>query len=112
MNVNETLINGVTVLEVAGRIDSTTAPEFESKLEGALGSGQRRMVLDLGQLMYISSAGFRVLYRAVMRAKEANGRLVLCGLSATVCELFAIAGFDRLFTIVGSREDGVMATGS
>ena len=112
MDLNERVINGVTVLEVAGRIDSMTAPDFETRLGSALDAAQRRLVLDFGQLLYISSAGFRVLYRAVKHANEGNGKLVLCSMSATVSELFAIAGFNKLFTIVGSREDGVMAIGS
>ena len=108
MNVHESVVNGVTVLAVEGRIDSVTAPDFEARLVATLDTAQR-LVLDLQQLLYISSAGFRVLYRAVTQAKAKNGKLVLCELSATVSELFAIAGFNRLFTITGSREDGVLA---
>ena len=111
MNVHECVINGVTVLEVEGRIDSVTAPDFEAQLVATLDTAQR-LVLDLRQLLYISSAGFRVLYRAVTQAQQKNGKLVLCGLSATVAELFAIAGFNRLFTITASREEGVTAVAS
>ena len=109
MDVRAHTLNGVTVLEVIGRIDSITAPAFESKLSAALDTAQRRLVLDLKQLLYISSAGFRVLYRAVMQVNARNGKLVLCNLSATVSELFTIAGFSKLFVIGGSREDGINA---
>jgi anti-sigma B factor antagonist len=108
MNVRECMVNGVTVLEIEGRIDSVTAPDFEAQLSASLNTAQR-LVIDLKELLYISSAGFRVLYRAVTQAKQQNGKLVLCGLSATVSELFAIAGFNRLFTITASREEGVSA---
>ena len=108
MNVRQSVVNGVTVLEVEGRIDSLTAPDFEAHLSASLNTAQR-LVLDLKELLYISSAGFRVLYRAVAQAKQKNGKLVLCGLSANVSELFAIAGFNQLFTITASREEGVTA---
>ena len=111
MNVHECVIDGVTVLEVEGRIDSLTAPDFEAQLVATLSTAQR-LVLDLRKLLYISSAGFRVLYRAVTQAKQKDGKLVLCGLSSTVSELFAIAGFNRLFTITASREEGVTAVAS
>ena len=52
-------VNGVTVLAVEGRIDSVTAPDFEAQLLAALDTAQR-LVIDLRQLLYISSAGFRV----------------------------------------------------
>jgi anti-anti-sigma regulatory factor len=53
-----------------------------------------------------------VLYRAVLQVNERNGKLVLCSLPATVSELFTIAGFNKLFTIVGGREDGLTAVSS
>ena len=111
MNVHECVIDGVTVLEVEGRIDSLTAPDLEAQLVATLSTAQR-LVLDLRKLLYISSAGFRVLYRAVTQAKQKDGKLVLCGLSSTVSELFAIAGFNRLFTITASREECVTAVAS
>ena len=111
MNVHEYVVNGVTVLAIEGRIDSVTAPDFEAQLISKLDTAQR-LVIDLRQLLYISSAGFRVLYRAVTQAQAKNGKLVLCEMSATVSELFAIAGFNRLFTIAASREDGLTAVAS
>jgi anti-sigma B factor antagonist len=111
MNVRESVVNGVTVLEIEGRIDSVTAPDFEARLNAALDTAHR-LVLDLKELLYISSAGFRVLYRAVTQAQQKDGKLVLCELSATVNELFAIAGFNRLLTITASREEGVTAVAS
>jgi len=111
MNVHESVVNGVTVLAIEGRIDSVTAPDFEARVVSTLDTAHR-LVIDLKELLYISSAGFRVLYRAVTQAKAKDGKLVLCEMSATVSELFAIAGFNRLFTIAASREDGVIAVAS
>lgn len=104
MELSESVMNGITVLEVAGRIDSLTAPDFEARLATAMSTS--RLVLDFRQLLYISSAGFRVLYRAA-RVKDGSGKLVICGLSDSVRELFEITGFSQLFTFVGSRDDGI-----
>jgi anti-sigma B factor antagonist len=109
MELSETVTNGVTVLEVAGRIDSLTAPDFEARLSTAMNAA--RLVLDFRELLYISSAGFRVLYRAAQRVKDSNGKLVICGLSDSVRELFDITGFTQIFTFVGSRDDGIAALG-
>jgi len=109
MELSETVTQGVTVLEVAGRIDSLTAPDFEARLTAVMNTA--RLVLDFRGLLYISSAGFRVLYRAAQKAKAANGKLVICGLSDQVRELFDITGFNQLFTFVGSRDDGIAALG-
>jgi len=109
VDLREDAVGDVTVLEVKGRIDSTTAPTLGEKLTGALSVPDKRLVLDLRQLEYISSAGFRVLLLAAKRAEEAGARFVLCGLSSKVRQLFDLGGFLDLFAISASREDGIAA---
>ena len=109
MDLREEVTGEVTVLEVRGRLDSTTAPVLGDKLTGALATPQRRLVLDLHQLEYISSAGFRVLLLAFKRAEDAGSRFVLCRVSGKVRQLFDLGGFLDLFPISASREDGLAA---
>jgi anti-anti-sigma factor len=109
MELHEEPVNGVTALAVKGRIDSTTAPILGQKLEAVVGAPRSRLIVDFGHLEYISSAGFRVLLVARKRAEEVGSRLVLCGLSAKVRQLFDLGGFLDLFTIAGSRDDAVAA---
>jgi len=109
MQLNERSEQGVTVLEVVGRVDSVTAGELGTRLSELLASRERRLLIDFGGLEYISSAGFRVLFLATKQAGEAGSRLALCGLSGKALELFSIAGFLRLFKIAPSRAEGVLA---
>ena len=109
MDLREDIAGEVTVLEVKGRIDSTTAPVLGEKLTGALATPQRRLVLDLRQLEYISSAGFRVLLLAAKRAEEAGSRFVLCSVSGKVRQLFDLGGFLDLFAISVSRAEAITA---
>ena len=107
MDLREDTAGDVLILEVKGRIDSATAPALGERLTALLTGAGRRLVLDLGQLEYISSAGFRVLLLAGKRADAAESRLVLCGVSGKVRQLFDIGGFLDLFSITGSREEGI-----
>lgn len=66
MNLREISENGVRVLEVHGRLDSTAATEFEAQLAATLKLTGQCLLIDLSRLLYISSAGFRVLYRVLM----------------------------------------------
>ena len=109
MQVHEEQVSGITVLAVKGRLDSNTAPEFGSRLEAIVATPRNRLVVDFGDLEYLSSAGFRVLLVAAKRADNVASRLVLCGLSANVRQLFDLGGFLELFTIVGSRDDALAA---
>ena len=109
MDLREEKIGEVSVVAVAGRIDSTTAPALGERLTVSLQAPKVRVVLDLSRLEYISSAGFRILLIAAKRADEAGSRLVLCGVMGKVRQLFDLGGFLDLFTIVGAREDGIAA---
>jgi anti-anti-sigma factor len=109
MDLAQEKVGGVMVLQVKGRIDSSTAPELGKSLMAILEVPESRVLLDLGSLEYISSAGFRILLLAAKRAEEKGSRFVLCGLSAKVKQFFDLGGFLDLFTISASRDEGITA---
>lgn len=97
----------VTILEVAGRLDSTTAPELTARVQALVDAARTSLLLDLSQLGYLSSAGFRVLLIGAKLAKQAGGGLVLCSLTAPIRRLFEVAAFDEVFDIQASRDDAL-----
>lgn len=109
IDLNEVNEGKVRVLEVRGRVDSTTAPALGERLNALLAARSEPLVLDLQGLEYISSAGFRILLLAGRSADEARVRLVLCGLSDKVRQLFDLGGFLDLFIITSTRSDAVLA---
>lgn len=111
MDLTQQKVGENIILQVKGRIDSSTSPELNKCLMAILDVPKVRLVIDLGQLEYISSAGFRILLLTARRAQEKESRLVLCGLSAKVRQFFDLGGFLDLFTITASRDDGIAASG-
>lgn len=109
MDLKEEHVGGVTVVQVKGRLDSTTSPMLGERLGAMLSAAKARVLVDFSQLEYISSAGFRVLLLAARRAEEAAGRLVLCSLTDKVLQLFDLGGFLDLFVIAASRNDAITA---
>jgi anti-sigma B factor antagonist len=97
----------ITIVEIKGRIDSNTARPFGDRLTGLIKAGRKRVVVDLKNLVYISSAGFRALLLAGRLAEETQGTLVLCSLSSEVQRLFDLGAFTDLFPIYASREEGL-----
>ncbi len=69
MEVKTIKENEKLTVEVSGRLDTLTAPEFESKVEPEL-AGVKDLVIDLKDLEYISSAGLRVLMGLVKIMKD------------------------------------------
>jgi anti-sigma B factor antagonist len=107
MDMGEEHSGDITIVEIKGRIDSNTARSLRDKLTDLIKTGQKRIVLDLKNLVYISSAGFRALLRASRLAEEQQGAVVLCSLSSEVQRLFDLGDFANLFPIYPSREEGL-----
>jgi len=107
MEIAEQQAGEITIVEIKGRIDSNTAKLFGERLTSLIKAGRARLLVDLKQLIYISSAGFRALLVAGKLAEETNGTLALCNLSAEVQRLFDLGGFTDLFMTYASREEGL-----
>ena len=88
--------NGTT-LALTGRLDTVTAPELEKTVTELLPRTDS-LVLDLGSLEYISSAGLRVILKAY-KALAAKGGLKLTGVQEAVREVFDITGFSDFLDI-------------
>lgn len=109
MNVDEAREGTVTVIVVRGRLDGVTAPTLGERLTSTLDASSPRLLLEMSQLEYISSAGFRVLLIAAKRAREHDGQIALAGIAGHVRQLFEIGGFLDLFRVFGTRDEGVNA---
>jgi anti-sigma B factor antagonist len=105
MEISERRTAEIVTLSLSGKLDTTTAKAFEEKILGQIESGDRRFVIDLAQLDYISSAGLRVFILAGKRLNNANGKIVLCALKDPVREVFDIAGFSSIFSVYGSHDE-------
>ena len=89
----------VVLIEVEGRIDHSTAPAFGSVLLPQVEGGDsenKKLVLDLGKVTYMSSAGLRVLMIAAKGCRKQSSRIVLAALQPTIQEVFKIGRFDRV----------------
>ena len=84
-----------------GHADSSSAAQFQEVLEHAVtGHAAPRCVFDLGELVYISSAGLRVLLAIAKRIRNAGGQLVLYGAQPAVLAVLELAGFTRIMRVV------------
>ena len=87
------------LIGVNGRLDQSLNPRLEETLNELLDNGHYNLVVDLTHTSYINSGGLRCLVSAWRRAKGEQGTLSLCGLNSRLQEIFAMVGFDKVFTI-------------
>ncbi|HZU64181.1 MAG TPA: STAS domain-containing protein [Novosphingobium sp.] len=97
--------HAINWLSLSGRLDSATANDLEQVLLPLFAAPAPTVLVDFAGLGYISSAGLRVVLMAAKRAKQAGGRLMLCGLSSAVREVFEISGFLKILEVSDSRAE-------
>ena len=96
--------DGVRLLALSGRLDTETAADVELALQDLLAAGERRFLVDLSGIGYVSSAGLRVLLALAKKLDGGKGELKLCGLNASVRQVFDMTGFSKLFAIFPNRD--------
>ena len=109
IDISEDRRTDAVVLALSGKLDATTAKTFEDKILAEIDSGDRRFVLDLSQLEYVSSSGLRVFLLAAKRLHSADGKIVLCSLKEHVRQVFDLAGFSSILSLYGSRDEALKA---
>lgn len=86
-----------TVIELVGRLDTTTAPALDKTINEDLGN-TKNLVLDFKSLEYISSAGLRVLLGAQKKLQKI-GSMKVINVCEEVMEVFEMTGFADILTI-------------
>lgn len=87
--------------------------DFDQLNEGMLahfdGSASKAWIMDLTAVNYMGSAMLGLIVNIRQRVKSGGGRLVLCGMSKQLSEIFYTSSMQRLFTIAKTRPDAIKA---
>ena len=103
MELEEDIAEGVTVLAPVGRVDSANARQFEAAVLARIDQAAGAVLIDLGRLGYISSAGLRVVLLAAKRQQAAGRRFALCAPSPEIREVLEVSGFSKIITIYDAK---------
>ncbi len=96
MNIETAVSENETVVALEGRLDTTTASALETELEQLMPECSR-LVLDFGQLEYISSAGLRVLL--LTQKMMADREFIVRSVRESVMSILEMTGFADILTI-------------
>ena len=80
-------------------------------LDSVIEEGDRAVILNFQDLMYISSAGIRVVLMTAKSLQRREARFALCSLSEPVREIFEVSGFDKIIPIHSSQDEAISALG-
>ncbi|MBO4732032.1 MAG: STAS domain-containing protein [Spirochaetaceae bacterium] len=99
MTIKENL-NGITLeLNVEGRLDTTTAPQLESRLKECPNEC-KSLILDLKDVSYISSAGLRVVLLAHKLMTGTGGKMSVRNPSEFCRQVFQATGMEGVLSII------------
>ena len=101
MEIASQELSHAELITIGGRVDSVEAVRFEEALKAANRRGKYRLIIDMSQLEYMSSAGFRALASAQRNSqRHRDGELVLTGVPAAIREGLEMVGFTEHFMII------------
>jgi len=95
----------ICLLRPQGRLDNVTGAALDEEITKSIADGADKLLLDMAEINYISSAGLRVILHAAKQMKSLGGKFVLCSLNDQTKEVFETSGFSRFLTISASQDE-------
>jgi len=99
--------NQISIIKVGGYIDTTTSSELERSLDSLLKQGRFFLVVDLGNVDYISSAGWGIFISEIKSIRENGGDLKLVRMVPDVYEIFELLEFHHILDVYDSVDEAI-----
>jgi anti-anti-sigma factor len=106
MEITTRTQDGITIIDISGKLDASNSKVAEKTILDAEGEGSK-IILNMENLEYISSAGLRVLLLSAKKARSGHGKFCIVSLSESVQDVFEISGFSAIFEIADNVEEGI-----
>jgi anti-sigma B factor antagonist len=99
--------NQISIIKVGGYIDTTTSSELERALDSLLKQGRFFLIVDLGNVDYISSAGWGIFISEIKSIRENGGDLKLVRMVPDVYEIFELLEFHHILDVYDSVDESI-----
>ena len=106
MEVIRSIIQDVNVVKLTGDLDGSNASNVQAQIM-PLAIANVKMILDMSEVAYMSSAGLRMLLVMYRTINSKSGKVVLVGLSEEIQDTMAMTGFLDFFTYLKTLDDGL-----
>lgn len=102
-------LDGITMVDMSGRLDSSVSGQVMDRLNEIVNAGATRLIVNLKQVTYISSAGLRGILVAAKLIKSSNGEMRLCQPNDLVRKILEESGFVNLVRIDDRESESIAA---
>jgi anti-sigma B factor antagonist len=109
MQMVEEVVGDTCVVVLSGRLDGAASTGFAERM-GALATAERpKLLVDLGGVDFVTSAGLRAVLQILKRVKSSGGLFALCSVQPPVLEVLDISGFTAMLSIHPERAEAIAA---
>jgi anti-sigma B factor antagonist len=107
MKLDERESGDVTILTITGEITLSAGGDVQlkDKIQSLLQQGRKKILLDLGSVSYVDSAGLGQLVQATVTASKNGGKLKLLNLTKRLNDLLVVTKLSTVFDIVEKESD-------
>lgn len=108
MNIKERVIDGVSVLDLSGKIVLGEGDlQVKDRIKDLLAEGQKQILLNLGEVSYVDSAGLGALISSYTTVKREGGQLKLVNLTKRIQDLLAITKLITVFDCFDGEKEAL-----
>src|SRR5215813_2895735 len=112
MEIKERVVEGVSILDLSGKIILGEGDvQIKERIKDLLADGQRRILLNLGDVSYIDSAGLGALISTYTTTKREGGHLKLVNLTKRIQDLLAITKLITVFDTYDAEAEALASFG-
>jgi anti-sigma B factor antagonist len=105
LNINEN--EGICVINISGNLDTTTSPDAESRINELINEDKDKMIVNLADTGFVSSAGLRVFLSTAKQITAKGGAVKFCGANDVVQEILDISGFSGILDVKDTLDDAI-----
>jgi anti-sigma B factor antagonist len=109
MNINERILNDVTIMDLDGDLAMEGNTQFRSRANTAIDAGARKLLVNMAKVPYMDSSGLGEIISCYMRLQKVNGRLKLLNLNNRLQHLLVITKLVTIFETYDSEPDAVVS---
>jgi len=108
LEINAEEIDKIIILRLLGRLDASSSPLLQNRLNILLKDAHNRVLLDFSNIDYLSSAGLRVLLSFSKKYKENKKKMSIFSVTEDVMDIIKLTGFDKILDIYKNEKEAIL----
>lgn len=107
MELREKISGDICIISISGHMDNINAKDIEDKINEVIERDRPKIIINMAEVEYISSAGLRVLLAANKKQKLRNGVMEIVSTQPFIEKVFNVTGLDRVFALRPTEEEAI-----